>query len=300
MTAGRTSRSTDRRHPDRRPACGPTAAVRRSCDGRALSDERRIFAFTSAWNSVSVPRQLAVFAVRSDDASFRGDGRDPRPLGDGFSARVLDIVQPSRRRPAGHRARDSAGDVIERLRAVHFAELDHGRAVNPLALRHWARTGRRIRRIGWRSSAGAPELLPEFVYGVLQARRRRSRRYADRPSLGPACDAAPAKLTWWIAQREDGAVVAERSRSTFGRRSRRTLAFSGYYARGLASEHEAPSPARRAWRHPASTSTRSRGRRSTRPAWPTGSTASRSTAATSAAIASQGGRSSSCATAAER
>jgi hypothetical protein len=175
--------------------------------------------------------------------------------GDGFAAQywhIVPAVRPGRRVTAYETV---LGHVMKDYGHVHFTELDHGRAVNPLAPGHLApyqdSTRPTVLSISFRQSDTGPELLPEFVHGrvVLIASA------CDKPALPVPGDwndlpVAPALLTWRIERAKDGKMVRP-TRTAFDARVTNPpdSQFWQYYARGT-RQNMTTFAEQRAWREP--------------------------------------------------
>ena len=133
---------------------------------------------------------------------------------------------------------DVLGHVQRGYGHVHFADLRHGREVNPLARGHLSpyddRTTPRIGPIELRRPGTGHELLPELVRGRVEVVVSAS----DEPApptrgLWASMPTSPAVVTWRVERARDAAVVVRR-RTAFDVRVRvpSSTDFWGFYARG--------------------------------------------------------------------
>ncbi len=202
---------------------------------------------------IAVPDGTAVYAVRSGTVTPLGARNVQVTSANGFAAQYWHIV------PAVHPGQEVVanvtvlGHVQKGYEHVHFTELDHGHAVNPLAAGHLGPytdgDAPTIAAISFRAGETPLELLPEAVSGRIVP----TANVYDMPSLRVAgrwagLPVAPARITWRIERAADGRVVSPET-SAFD--VRETIPPNGdfwrYYARG-SRQNMCSFHGQRAWR----------------------------------------------------
>src|SRR5262249_38329208 len=127
----------DRPHPVRANFGDPRTTFDGAPTPRGLMTSGGVFAFHFGID-LSVPAGKAVYPGRSGVVSLHNARTVTVESGDGFAAQywhIVPAVRPGRRATAYETV---LGYVMKSYGHVHFTELDHGRAVNPLAPGHIA------------------------------------------------------------------------------------------------------------------------------------------------------------------
>ena len=146
---------------------------------------------------------------------------------------VRAFVRPGQRVEAGATV---LGTIMAPFEHVHFAEIESGRPVNPLAAGHLTpytdTTRPRIESISLRRTETGAALMASFVRGrVLMVAEAYDTRQLPVPGVWQPMPVAPALVAWELRQLS-GKVAARGVAADFRRATPPNERFWSYYARG--------------------------------------------------------------------
>jgi Peptidase family M23 len=244
----------DRAHPVRANFGDPRTTFLGGPTMRTLMTSGGIFQFHFGID-IAVPDGTPVYAVRSGVVSLPDARVVAVDSGNGFATQYWHIV-PSVRRGQHVTAEETVlGHVLKGYEHVHFTELDHGVAVNPLEVGHLApyddTTKPQVGTISFREPDGESEQLPESVHGPLLMVASAFDMPAMRvPGIWADLPTAPALLTWHIERAKDRRVLVHEQTAFDVRHTLPVLTeFWQRYARGT-RQNMSTFNGQRAWREP--------------------------------------------------
>ena len=128
------------------------------------------------------------------------------------------------------------GTVMAPFEHVHFAELQNGRVINPLAEGHLSpyvdTTKPEVAAISFRNAETGPTLFPNVVRGrVLMIAEAYDTRQLPISGVWGPMPVAPARVSWQL-KRYSGKIVARGVAADFRRSTPSNALFWRYYARG--------------------------------------------------------------------